>query len=163
MKTVFVSGRFNLLHPGHVRLLQFARECGDRLIVGVEPESLAGHDAHVPEQLRLEGVRSCSYVDEAFVLKGSVVETILAMQPAIVVKGREHEHRHNDEKAAVESYGGKLLFSSGEVVFTSRDLIRREFSSSSARTWSAPVAFMARHGISFERLRELLNQFSGLR
>ena len=76
MKTVFVSGRFNVLHPGHVRLLQFARECGDRLVVGVEPDSLAGHDAHVPEQLRLEGVRSCSYVDEAFVLTGSVVDAI---------------------------------------------------------------------------------------
>jgi rfaE bifunctional protein kinase chain/domain len=163
MKTVFVSGRFNVLHPGHVRLLQFARECGDRLVVGVEPDSLAGHDAHVPEQLRLEGVRSCSYVDEAFVLTGSVVDAIRQIRPAIVVKGREHEHRHNDEKAAVESYGGKLLFSSGEVVFTSRDLIRREFSSSSARNWGVPAAFMARHGISTERLRELLRQFSELR
>jgi rfaE bifunctional protein kinase chain/domain len=163
MKTVFVSGRFNVLHPGHVRLLQFARECGDRLVVGVEPDSLAGHDAHVPEQLRLEGVRSCSYVDEAFVLSGTVVDAIRQMRPAIVVKGREHEHRHNDEKAAVESYGGKLLFSSGEVVFTSRDLIRREFSSSSARNWGVPAAFMARHGISAERLREVLRQFSELR
>lgn len=163
MKTVFVSGRFNVLHPGHVRLLQFARECGDRLVVGVEPDSLAGHDAHVPEQLRLEGVRSCSYVDEAFVLTGSVVDAIRQIRPSIVVKGREHEHRHNDEKAAVESYGGKLLFSSGEVVFTSRDLIRREFSSSSARNWGVPAAFMARHGISTERLKELLRLFSHLR
>lgn len=163
MKTVFVSGRFNVLHPGHVRLLQFARECGDRLVVGVEPDSLAGHDAHVPEQLRLEGVRSCSYVDEAFVLSGTVVDAIRQMRPAIVVKGREHEHRHNDEKSAVESYGGKLLFSSGEVVFTSRDLIRREFSSSSARNWGIPAAFMARHGISTERLKELLQLFGGLR
>jgi cytidyltransferase-like protein len=163
MKTVFVSGRFNVLHPGHVRLLQFARECGDRLVVGIEPDSLAGQDAHVPEQLRLEGVRSCSFVDEAFVLRDSVVRTVLALKPAIVVKGREHEHRHNDEKSAVESYGGRLVFSSGEVVFTSRDLIRREFSSSGSRTWGVPRAFMHRHGISVERLEALLNSFSKLR
>lgn len=163
MKTVFVSGRFNVLHPGHVRLLQFARECGDRLVVGVEADSVAGQDAHVPEELRLEGVRSCSFVDEAFVLEDSVVDTVLAMKPAIVVKGREHEHRHNDEKEAVESYGGKLVFSSGEVVFTSRDLIRREFSSSVSRTWEVPRAFMRRHGISVERLEVLLRSFSKLR
>lgn len=163
MKTVFISGRFNVLHPGHVRLLQFARECGDRLVVGVESDELAGPDAHVPEQLRLEGVRSCSFVDEAFLLRRSVVDTILALQPAIVVKGREHEHRHNEEKAAVDSYGGKLLFSSGEVAFTSRDLIRREFSSTSAPTWKVPRGFMARHDISIDGLRKLVDSFAKLR
>jgi cytidyltransferase-like protein len=39
MKTVFVSGLFNVLHPGHVRFLQFARECGDRLIVAIVKRS----------------------------------------------------------------------------------------------------------------------------
>ena len=163
MTTVFVSGRFNVLHPGHVRLLQFARECGDRLVVGVESDALAGTDAHVPEALRLEGVRSCSFVDEAFVLRDSVVDTILNLRPSIVVKGREHERRHNDEKAAVEAYGGKLLFSSGEVAFTSRDLIRREFSSTSAPSWGLPRAFMARHGLSVEGLRQRVRSFGKLR
>ena len=65
MSTVFVYGRFNVLHPGHVRLLRYARDAGDKLVVGVEPDSTAGDEAHVPEELRLEGVRSCSYVDEA--------------------------------------------------------------------------------------------------
>jgi cytidyltransferase-like protein len=68
MKTVFVSGRFNVLHVGHLRLLRYARERGDRLIVGVESDSLAGHNAIINERLRLEGVQSCSYVDEAFIL-----------------------------------------------------------------------------------------------
>jgi rfaE bifunctional protein kinase chain/domain len=163
MKLVFVSGRFNVLHPGHVRLFQFARGCGDRLVVGVESDSLAGKEALVAENLRLEGVKNCSLVDEAFLVERSVVDEINRLRPSVVVKGREHAHQHNDEKAAVESYGGKLLFSSGEVVFTSRDLIRREFSSSSARNWGVPAAFMARHGISTERLKELLRQFNELR
>jgi rfaE bifunctional protein kinase chain/domain len=162
MKTVFVSGRFNVLHPGHVRLLQFARECGDRLVVGVDRDEVAGSDAHVPEALRLEGVRSCSFVDEAFLILDSVDETIRRLKPAIVVKGREHEHRENVERRAVESYGGKLIFSSGEVVFTSRDLIRREFVASEPRTLRLPESFMARHGIATERLRDILRQFSGL-
>jgi rfaE bifunctional protein kinase chain/domain len=143
-------------------LLQFARECGDRLVVGVERDEVAGSDAHVPETLRLEGVKSCSFVDEAFLILDSVEETICRLKPAIVVKGREHEHRENVERRAVESYGGKLIFSSGEVVFTSRDLIRREFVASEPRTLQLPESFMVRHGIATERLREILRQFSGL-
>ena len=163
IKTVFVSGRFNVLHPGHVRLLQFARGCGDRLVVGVESDKLAGDGSHVPEHLRLEGVRSCSYVDDAFLIESSVLESIGELQPAVVVKGREHEHRHNVEKAALDVYGGKLLFSAGEVVFTSRDLIRREFSISPRKTWRLPLEFMSRHGISSERLKEILARYSNLR
>ncbi len=37
-RMVFVSGCFNVLHPGHLRLLRFAKECGDRLVVAVEPD-----------------------------------------------------------------------------------------------------------------------------
>ena len=33
-KTVFVSGHFNVVHPGHLRVLRFAKECGDYLIIG---------------------------------------------------------------------------------------------------------------------------------
>ncbi len=58
MKTVFVSGSFNVLHPGHLRLLRFAKESGGRLIVGVQSDRIAGNAAHVHEHLRLEGLES---------------------------------------------------------------------------------------------------------
>lgn len=160
MRTVFVSGCFNVLHPGHIRLLRFARSCGDRLVVGVEADALAGGNAHVPETLRLEGVRSCSFVDDAFLVVRSHVEEIRRLRPAVVVKGREHEQRYNPELEALEAYGGKLVFSSGEVEFTSRDLIRREFEFGEGRTVKLPAGFMVRHGISIERLRELVALFA---
>ena len=156
MKTVFVSGRFNVLHPGHVRLLRFARDCGDRLVVGVESDLVAGRNAHVPESLRLEGVRSCAFVDEAFIMDDPLVDVIRRLMPAIVVKGREHENKQNPELSVLEQYGGKLLFSSGEVEFTSFELIKREFSPSRRFDGDLPTPFMVRHGISVDRLRELL-------
>ena len=67
-KTVFVSGNFNVLHPGHLRLLRFANDCGERLIVGVLSDRVAGKAAYVPEQLRLEGVKSNSWVHDAFLI-----------------------------------------------------------------------------------------------
>ena len=62
-KKVFVSGHFNIIHPGHLRLLRFAKDCGDYLIVGVESDLIAGRDAYVSETLRLDGVNSNSWVD----------------------------------------------------------------------------------------------------
>src|SRR6195256_6419178 len=113
-RTVFVSGHFNVLHPGHLRLLRFAKEYGGRLVVAVESDRMAGSAAHVPEQMRLEGVQSNSWVDEAFIIDEPISEAIARLRPDFVVKGKEHESRFNPESAALERYGGKLLFSSGE-------------------------------------------------
>ena len=61
---VLVTGTFNVLHPGHLRLLKYARECGERLVVGVLSDAVSGPSAHVPEALRLEAVRMNGLVDE---------------------------------------------------------------------------------------------------
>jgi rfaE bifunctional protein kinase chain/domain len=159
-KTVFVSGHFNVLHPGHVRLLRFAKECGDRLVVAVESDRIAGIAAHVPEQLRLEGIHSNVWVDEAFLLDGPVAELIARLKPDVVVKGKEHETRFNPELTVVEQYGGKLLFSSGATLFSSVDLIRREFYESDPRSIAAPKDYLERHGIVSARAAELLRQFA---
>jgi len=162
-KTVFVSGNFNVLHPGHLRLLRFAKECGDRLIVAVLSDRLVGNAAHIPEQLRLEGVLSNSWVNEAFLLDEPVSEAIARLQPDVVVKGKEHEPLFNPEQKAVESYGGRMIFSSGDTVFSSLDLLRREFNESTLRSISLPQDYLARHGISHKRLASLLQQCASLK
>ncbi len=162
-RTVFVAGNFNVVHPGHLRLLRFARECGERLVVGVYSDRLAGSAAHVPERLRLEGVQSNSWVDEAFVMDEVVTEAIDRLRPDIVVKGKEHESVFNPELQVLERYGGRLLFSSGETVFSSVDLLRKEFFATDLRSISLPNDFMARHGIDPSALQRLLQQFSSLK
>ena len=127
MKTVFVSGSFNVLHPGHLRLLRFAREVGDRLVVAVKSDILAGEGAYVHEHLRLEGVQSIAWVDEAFIFNEPLNDLIERLRPDAIVKGKEHELRINSELIALEKYGGTLIFSSGETIFSSFDLIRNEF------------------------------------
>ena len=162
-KTVFVSGHFNVLHPGHLRLLRFAKECGNRLIVAVESDRIAGRAAHVHEHLRLEGVQSISWVDEAFLVDEPIIEAIARFHPDVVVKGKEHELRFNPELAVLEEYGGQLLFSSGETVFSSLDLIRKEFKELDARSISLPNEYLARHTIEPSRLVEVLHKFSQLK
>ena len=57
-KVVFVSGQFNILHPGHLRLLRFARELGDRLIVGVLCDKLSAKNSLINQDMRLEVVKA---------------------------------------------------------------------------------------------------------
>jgi rfaE bifunctional protein kinase chain/domain len=160
---VLVTGAFNVLHPGHIRLLRFARECGDKLIVAVHSDRLAEADAHVPEQLRLEGILSNSWVDEAFILDEPVTTLISQLRPDIVVKGREYESSFNPELLALEQYGGKLLFSSGENIFSSIDLIRKEFESIKSRQLALPIDYLERHGLAVSQLIERLDLFTKLR
>jgi rfaE bifunctional protein kinase chain/domain len=162
-RTVLVSGNFNVLHPGHLRLLRFARECGERLVVVVCSDRIAGKEAHVPEQLRLEGVQSNSWVDEVLLVDEPVVDAIARLRPDIVVKGKEHESQFNPELAVLEQYGGRLLFSSGETIFSSVDLLRKEFFETDLRTIDLPYDYMARHGIDTARLRSLLQHFVSLK
>ena len=158
-RTVFVSGNFNVLHPGHLRLFRFARELGDSLVVGVQSDRLAGAAAYVPEQLRLEGVRSNSFVSEALLIEGSAAETIDRLRPDFVVKGKEHEDRKNPEIEVLSKYGGQLVFSSGEAVFASLDLIRKDLEGSHERIAYQPPDYLKRHGIETTELISTINDF----
>ena len=161
--TVFVSGHFNILHPGHLRLLRSAKEYGDRLVVAVESDRMAGAAAHLPESLRLEGVQSHGLVDEAFIVDEPIADIICRIRPDVVVKGKEYELRHNLELAALNQYGGRLIFSSGETLFSSLDLIQKEFQTYDSRSISLPIEYLARHTIDKLRLSTLLSNFAGLK
>ncbi|PKP72295.1 MAG: ADP-heptose synthase [Alphaproteobacteria bacterium HGW-Alphaproteobacteria-5] len=150
---VFVSGIFNVLHTGHVRLLRFAREMGSVLVVGVLPDSSEGVSA--PAELRLEGVLSNKSVSHAFLITGPVEEVIDALRPDIVVKGKEHEARTNAERAALARYGGKLIFSSGEMMQSSLSSLDEADEIQGAAHDILPRDYMRRHDITVRELCDL--------
>jgi rfaE bifunctional protein kinase chain/domain len=159
-KLVFVSGDFNVVHPGHLRLFDFASGCGDVLIVGVNRQ---GHGNTVlSEALRLESVKSVSVVDECFVLPSDPEDFIAELQPDVVVKGKEHETRHNPELPIVEGYGGKLLFSSGDVRFSSIELLLKELNGSSSRILTFPKHYPQRHEFTRNDLAKIVEKFGNL-
>src|SRR5260221_512002 len=110
-RVVFVSGTFNIVHPGHLRLLRFAAECGDYLVVGVLGDRLS-ENAQIGEEMRREGVAAISWVGHAFLLRDSPESFIAELRPAVVVKGKEHENGNNPEIAAGQAFRGKTLFGS---------------------------------------------------
>lgn len=70
MRTIITFGTFDVLHVGHIRILQRARELGDRLVVGVSSDALnfgkKGRKPVYPEAERQEIVGSLRFVDEVF-------------------------------------------------------------------------------------------------
>jgi len=160
-RIVFVSGIFNIVHPGHLRVLRFAAECGDFLVAGVIDKDADGSLVHV--EFRLDGIRSISFVDYAFNLKVTPEEMIRELKPSVVVKGKEHESQFNPEQKAVESYGGKLLFTSGETHFSSIDLLKKEMRVSNLSSIVCPDEFPKRHGFTMTDLQATVAKFKNFR
>jgi len=163
MKRVLVTGVFNVLHPGHIRFLRFASECGDHLTVAVQSNKTSDQIIHVDEELRLEGVLSNIYVDEAFITEENTEELVRRLNPDVLVKGREHENRNNPEEVLLEKYGGELLFDSGESLFSSLELLDKEFQAVSEHDLKLPYTYMERHGIDSSELEKSLKKISQLK
>jgi len=160
-RIVFVSGNFNVIHPGHLRLLNFASSCGDFLVVGVTRDGSDG--VFIREDLRLEGVKAISAVNFAFLLEDSVEKFLTELKPYVVVKGKEYEDQYNHELSAIEKYGGKLLFSSGDAMFSSMDLLRQEIYETNLTGVQKPKEFPIRHGFNVYDLIDIVHKFASLK
>src|SRR6201999_4667969 len=99
----------------------------------------------VPQQVRVDNVCSISMVDYVVALNVPAASFIAALKPNVVVKGKEFEDRQNPEQAAVDAYGGRLVFSSGELRFASLSLLERD-ANIDISTVRKPIEFPKRHG-----------------
>ncbi|TDQ77987.1 adenylyltransferase/cytidyltransferase family protein [Sphingobacterium yanglingense] len=72
MNVIYVIGVFDLFHRGHLELLKRAKDLGDRLIVAVNGDDMVSSYKRTPylsENDRMEIVKGCRYVDEAFIIR----------------------------------------------------------------------------------------------
>jgi len=161
-KTVLVQGNFEILHPGHIRLLNFAKSCGSKLIVAVNTDSAMPYKSRVSESHRLEMVKSLDCVDEAFLTDDSSSDVILFHTPDIVVKGKEFEEQTNPELSALQSYGGKLIFGSGEFESNAEQFIRRTTPVKNNFDFKEVKEFISRHRIQQSGIYSTLDKMQKL-
>ena len=99
MKTIFVNGTFDILHPGHVQLLNYARSLGDSLIVAIDSDrrvrELKGKDRPVNSEdnrkCMLENLRS---VDSVWLFDSDQeLEDICRLYNPVMVKGSDYRDR----------------------------------------------------------------------
>jgi D-beta-D-heptose 7-phosphate kinase/D-beta-D-heptose 1-phosphate adenosyltransferase len=111
---VFTNGCFDLLHVGHVTLLEKARGLGDRLIVAINSDAsvsrLKGPDRPVVDESARARVLAAFAAVDAVVIFGepTPLESILAVRPDVIVKGGDY--RQDDVVGAKEvaSWGGRV-------------------------------------------------------
>ncbi|MBI3011640.1 MAG: adenylyltransferase/cytidyltransferase family protein [Candidatus Omnitrophica bacterium] len=134
-KIVLCHGVFDLLHIGHVRYFQRAKQLGDVLVVTVTPDRFVNKGPQRPafsESLRIEALAALECVDHVALNRWPMaVETIRLLQPHVYVKGPDYKDPDNDhtggivlEEAAVKSVNGQLVITD-DITFSASHLINR--------------------------------------
>jgi len=128
---VHCHGCFDIVHPGHIRHLRFAASQGDVLLVTITSDELVDKGDGRPlfsEELRAENLAALDFVDWVFVNPEATAANLLdTLQPDVYIKGQEYERNRDPrflaERDAVERHGGRIVFSSGDLVFSSTELV----------------------------------------
>lgn len=130
-RTVFTNGCFDVLHVGHLRYLQQAREQGDVLILGVNSDAsvqaLKGPARPiVPEEERLEMLAGLACVDYVTLFSEPTPNTVIELlQPDIHVKGGDYTEDQLPEAALVRAYGGEVRIMPLVPGRSTTDIVRR--------------------------------------
>lgn len=99
MKTIFTNGVFDILHLGHIRLLEFAKLIGDELIVGINSDKsvkiIKGENRPIINQWeRKEILESIRWIDEVVIFnEPNPLALIKKIKPNILVKGEDWKNK----------------------------------------------------------------------
>ena len=126
---VFTNGCFDLLHPGHVRLLERARDHGDVLVVAINSDTsvkrIKGPERPVlPETERAETLAALAAVDAVTIFEEDTPCALLErLLPDVLVKGADWSHLIVGREI-VEQAGGKVLALPFEPGYSSPDIVK---------------------------------------
>jgi cytidyltransferase-like protein len=164
---VMCHGVFDLVHPGHIRHLVYAKEKADILVASLTADAhitKAQYRPFVPQELRALNLAALEMVDYVVIDPNPTpLENIGRLQPDYFAKGYEYTNggvHPNTQKEidVLRSYGGEILFTPGDIVYSSSHLIE---------TGPPDIAIekllmlMEAEGLSFGRLRQIIERFEG--
>lgn len=129
MKTVMVNGTFDVLHPGHIALLNTARSYGDHLIVAIDTDrrvkELKGDSRPINNQddrrIMLSNLKAVDIV-EIFDSKEQLIELMKLYKPDVYVKGSDWNH---DKKSTAHQYCGNVIYFDRISQYSSTNIIAR--------------------------------------
>lgn len=127
----FTNGCFDLLHAGHVRFLQAARQKGDLLVVGLNTDhsvrNLKGPRRPIlPERLRAETLAGLACVDAVILFDApDPLHLIETLKPQVLVKGADWGESEIVGAAQVKAYGGSIVRVARFYGLSTSDIIAR--------------------------------------
>ena len=166
---IMCHGTFDLVHPGHIRHLMYAKSKADVLVASLTSDShinKANFRPFVPQELRAMNLAALEVVDYVVVDENPTpIDNIKFLQPDFFAKGYEYSAdgvhpRTREEIEALESYGGQIIFTPGDLVMSSSALIETTPPNLAV---DKLLALLHSEGLSFDDLRASLGKTQGVR
>jgi D-beta-D-heptose 7-phosphate kinase/D-beta-D-heptose 1-phosphate adenosyltransferase len=129
-KLVFTNGCFDILHPGHVDYLAFARMQGDALVVGLNSDASVQRNKGplrpiVSQDDRAKVIASLEAVDYVVIFDENEPATLIgALIPDVLVKGEDWSH-YVSGRDIVEQHGGRVVLAKLVAGKSTTDIIGR--------------------------------------
>jgi D-beta-D-heptose 7-phosphate kinase/D-beta-D-heptose 1-phosphate adenosyltransferase len=131
LRVGFTNGCFDILHPGHVKVLTAARGACDRLIVGLNSDAsvrrLKGEGRPVQdERARAEVLAALEAVDLVVIFEETTpIQLIAQIEPSVLVKGGDYTREQVVGNEIVEAYGGEVMLVDILPGFSTTSLVDR--------------------------------------
>jgi len=131
-KVIMCHGTFDVVHPGHVRHLLYAKSKGDILVTSLTCDAhiaKANVRPYVPEDLRAINLAALECVDYVIIDRDPTpLKNLAFIQPDFFAKGYEYVEgqlhpKTQEEVQVLETYGGEIIFTPGDIVYSSSALL----------------------------------------
>ena len=168
-KVIMCHGVFDVVHPGHLRHLIYAKSKADILVTSITADmhiSKGEYRPHVPQDLRALNLAAFELVDYVVIDQNAKpLQNIESLQPDFFAKGYEYTAtgvapKTQEEAEVLRKYGGEVIFTPGDIVYSSSSLIN--LAPPAIRTEKL-LTFMESEKLTFDSLRNSLLQLKGKR
>ena len=168
-KAIMCHGVFDVVHPGHLRHLIYAKSKAPVLVASITADvhiTKGHHRPHIPQDLRALNLAAFEIVDYVIIdTEATPLKNIARLQPDFFAKGYEYSAdsmppKTQEEAEVIQSYGGKLIFTPGDIVYSSTKLI--DLAPPSIKVEKL-LTLMEFEGLTFASLRNSLDLLKGKR
>ena len=168
-KVIMCHGTFDLVHPGHIRHLMYAKDHADVLVASLTSDThinKANFRPFVPQDLRAMNLAALECVDYVIIDDNETpIANLKFIQPDFFAKGYEYSEegihpKTREEMAVIETYGGELLFTPGDLVLSSSAII--ETTPPNLATEKL-LALLHSEGLNFGDLKTALTKLKGVK
>jgi rfaE bifunctional protein kinase chain/domain len=170
-KVIMCHGVFDVVHPGHLRHLIYAKSKADILVASLTADrhiTKGTHRPHVPQDLRALTLAAFELVDYVIIdTNDKPLENLRKIQPDFFAKGYEYNgnvgglnEKTREEVDVIAGYGGEIIFTPGDIVYSSSKLIESQPPNIGI---DKLLMLMDTAGITFESLKVAIAKFDGLK
>lgn len=168
-KAIMCHGTFDVVHPGHIRHLLYAKTKAPILIASVTADEhikKGNMRPYVPEELRAINLAALEMVDYVVIDRDATpLNNLACIKPDYFAKGYEYaagsvHPKTHEEMSALESYGGEMLFTPGDIVYSSSALIELAPPSIAVEKL---LTLMQGEDVTFDDLRATVPKLSGIK